>query len=99
MTTVVPRQQAQFATLQHLELESLAAALTARYVNEKPQSIIQALVKREFPGKVAVISSFGAESAVLLHMTASADPTVPVIFLDTLRHFQKTLDYQTELAA
>lgn len=50
-------------------------------------------------GDVAIVSSFGAESAALLHLVASVDPTVPVLFLDTGRHFPETLAYRDALAA
>jgi phosphoadenosine phosphosulfate reductase len=50
-------------------------------------------------GDVALVSSFGAESAALLHLVAQADPNVPVIFLDTGKHFPETLAYVHELAA
>jgi len=50
-------------------------------------------------GRVALVSSFGAESAVLLHMAAQIDPGVPVLFIDTLMLFPETLDYQRALAA
>jgi phosphoadenosine phosphosulfate reductase len=46
-----------------------------------------------------MVSSFGAESAVLLHMAARIEPTLPVIFIDTDKHFAQTLDYVHELAA
>ncbi|GBR67995.1 phosphoadenylyl-sulfate reductase [Gluconobacter kanchanaburiensis] len=49
-------------------------------------------------GRVAVISSFGAESAVLLDLVARVDPSVPVFFLDTKRHFPETLEYRDRLA-
>ncbi|MFT8521279.1 phosphoadenylyl-sulfate reductase [Gluconobacter oxydans] len=49
-------------------------------------------------GRVAVISSFGAESAVLLDLVAQADPSVPVFFLDTKRHFLETLEYRDRLS-
>ncbi|KXV00615.1 MAG: phosphoadenylyl-sulfate reductase [Gluconobacter potus] len=49
-------------------------------------------------GRVAVISSFGAESAVLLDLVAQADPSVPVFFLDTKRHFPETLEYRDRLS-
>ncbi|NYT40223.1 phosphoadenylyl-sulfate reductase [Sphingomonas sp. R-74633] len=49
-------------------------------------------------GDVALVSSFGAESAALLHLVAQADPNVPVIFLDTGKHFPETLAYVHELA-
>lgn len=49
-------------------------------------------------GQVALVSSFGAESVVLLHMAARLDPRLPVLFLDTGMLFPETLDYQEELA-
>ncbi|GBQ05002.1 phosphoadenylyl-sulfate reductase [Saccharibacter floricola] len=48
-------------------------------------------------GRVAVVSSFGAESAVLLAQVAQYDSTIPVFFLDTLRHFPETLAYRETL--
>ncbi|MEQ1771799.1 MAG: phosphoadenylyl-sulfate reductase [Devosia sp.] len=44
-------------------------------------------------GEVAVVSSFGADSAVLLHMVSQVDPTLPVYFLETGKHFPETLEY------
>ena len=43
---------------------------------------------------VAAVSSFGADSAVLLHMIATYDRSVPVLFLDTGKHFGETLTYR-----
>lgn len=54
-------------------------------------------ILRDFAGRVAVVSSFGAESAVLLHMVAQVDPATPVIFLDTGKHFWETLGYRARL--
>jgi phosphoadenosine phosphosulfate reductase len=54
-------------------------------------------VLRDFKGRAAVVSSFGAESAVLLHMVAAVDPSTPVIFLDTGKHFWETLHYRAKL--
>lgn len=50
-----------------------------------------------FPGRIALVSSFGAESAVLLHLVATIDRALPVIFLDTGRLFVETLQYRTQL--
>jgi phosphoadenosine phosphosulfate reductase len=50
-----------------------------------------------FPKRIAAVSSFGAESAVVLHMLAEADPSVPVIFLDTGKLFPETLRYRDTL--
>jgi phosphoadenosine phosphosulfate reductase len=52
---------------------------------------------RAFPGRIAAVSSFGAESAVLLHLLSDIDPAVPVIFLDTGKLFAETLDYRDTL--
>ncbi len=49
--------------------------------------------------RLAVVSSFGAESAVLLSLVAELDPAVPVIFLQTGKHFPETLSYRARLAA
>jgi phosphoadenosine phosphosulfate reductase len=50
-------------------------------------------------GDAAIVSSFGAESAVLLHLIGSIDPAVPVLFLETGKHFPETLAYRDELVA
>lgn len=49
------------------------------------------------PGRIALVSSFGADAAALLHLVASVDPATPVIFVDTGRHFPETLTYVDEL--
>lgn len=64
-----------------------------------PGRVLQAALRDIFPGKVAVVSSFGAESAVLLHHVAAIDPATPVLFVDTGRHFPETLDYRDRLVA
>ena len=50
-------------------------------------------------GRIAVVSSFGADSALLLALVADIDPTVPVLFLETGKHFAETLAYRDRLAA
>ncbi|PZQ46605.1 MAG: phosphoadenylyl-sulfate reductase [Rhodovulum sulfidophilum] len=57
------------------------------------------VIRDEYPGQVALVSSFGAEAAVLLHMVAQVDPDLPVLLVDTLMLFQETLDYQKTLSA
>lgn len=54
-------------------------------------------ILRDFAGRAAVVSSFGAESAVLLHMVSEVDQATPVIFLDTGKHFWETLSYRAKL--
>ena len=50
------------------------------------------------PGRIALVSSFGAESVVLLHMVARLDPATPVLFGETGMLFRETLAYQREVA-
>ncbi len=71
--------------------------LNARYDTAAPAEIVRALINDEFPGQIALVSSFGAESAVLLHMLAEADPTTPVVFLDTGKLFGETKRYRDKL--
>ncbi len=66
------------------------------YAGLEGRGLIKAVL-RDYPGKVALVSSFGAESAVLLHMVAEVDPSTPVIFLDTGKHFWETLGYRAKL--
>ncbi|MCP5072941.1 MAG: phosphoadenylyl-sulfate reductase, partial [Rhodobacteraceae bacterium] len=49
-------------------------------------------------GRVALVSSFGAESVVLLHMLSTIDKNAPVLFIDTELLFPETLDYQQQVA-
>ncbi|MBX9633719.1 MAG: phosphoadenylyl-sulfate reductase [Magnetospirillum sp.] len=56
-----------------------------------------AAVARDYAGRIAVTSSFGAESAVLLDLVAQVDPALPVIFLDTGELFDETLEYRDAL--
>ncbi|MDA7949087.1 MAG: phosphoadenylyl-sulfate reductase [Hyphomicrobiaceae bacterium] len=62
------------------------------------RDLMEPLITRVFPGRVAMVSSFGAESVVLLHMLASIDRATPVIFLNTGKLFGETLAYREMLA-
>ena len=76
-----------------------AAELSAQYEGMTPQDILRDAIRNQFFGDITLSSSFGADSAVLLHMVSEIDPALPVIFLDTDRHFFQTLQYRDELAA
>lgn len=71
--------------------------LNARFAGVPTAEMLRALLTEELPGYVSVVSSFGAESAVLLHLVAEADPATPVIFVDTLKMFPETLAYRDQL--
>ena len=47
---------------------------------------------------MTLVSSFGSESVVLLHMVSVVAPETPVLFIDTQMLFPETLAYQTEVA-
>jgi phosphoadenosine phosphosulfate reductase len=74
-----------------------AMALDQRLAPLWPDEILHQILVEGMAGRVAVVSSFGAESAVLLHMVAQVAPATPVLFLDTLRHFPETLRYRDDL--
>jgi phosphoadenosine phosphosulfate reductase len=62
------------------------------------EALLRACIEGEFAGRIALVSSFGAEAAVLLHMAAGIDRRLPVIFLDTGKLFGETLRYRDDLA-
>jgi len=73
------------------------ARLNARFEGVGTEDVIRAVLEEKLLGAVAVVSSFGAESAVLLDLVARVDRSLPVIFLDTGKMFQETLDYRDTL--
>jgi phosphoadenosine phosphosulfate reductase len=72
-------------------------ALSLTYGKASPEDVI-AGVLAEFGGQVALVSSFGAEAAVLLHLAAKVDRSMPILMIDTLMLFEETLEYQKTLA-
>ncbi len=58
------------------------------------EALLELAIGQGVAGRTAIVSSFGAESVVLLAMAASVDPSVPVLFLQTERHFPQTLAYR-----
>ncbi|MEQ1753811.1 MAG: phosphoadenylyl-sulfate reductase [Micropepsaceae bacterium] len=73
------------------------ALLQAKYKDADARHLLQAIVFDEFKGRVAIVSSFGSESVVLLHLLSQIDPSVPVIFLNTGKLFGETLRYRDRL--
>ena len=78
-------------------VEAAAAALDRELTDASPTEIVQSALRFVGREKLAVVSSFGTESAALLQIVADVDPAVPVIFLDTGWLFQETLDYRDTL--
>jgi phosphoadenosine phosphosulfate reductase len=71
--------------------------LVPGHVAESVRVLQQALLCNH-AGRIAVVSSFGAESAVLLALVAEVDAKTPVFFVDSGQHFAETLAYRDELA-
>ena len=74
-------------------LESRVTALEARFRSADAPDLVAAMIGQVFGRRIALVSSFGTGSAVLLHMVAQADPATPVLFLDTGKHFGETRRY------
>ena len=75
-----------------------AVRLNRMFRGSSTQEMLEAVIEGNLAGEIAVVSSFGAESAVLLHLIAQVDRDIPVLFLDTGKHFAETLTYRDELA-
>lgn len=79
------------------ELKERLDGLRAKLSNLSASELLHDVVRREFAGRIAVVSSFGSESVVLLHLLSQVDPGVPVIFLNTGKLFGETLRYRDRL--
>jgi phosphoadenosine phosphosulfate reductase len=63
------------------------------------ECVLESMLEDRFKGKIALVSSFGTESAILLHMISEIDKSTPVVFLDTGKLFAETLEYRDALVA
>ncbi|MCX8508923.1 MAG: phosphoadenylyl-sulfate reductase [Rhodobacteraceae bacterium] len=80
------------------DLDQKAAALNDRYRHHSATAVLERALHDPEVGQLALVSSFGAESVVLLHLVSVIAPGTPVLFIDTQMLFPETLDYQRELA-
>lgn len=71
-----------------------AHTLDRRYRQLSAHDIVAISVEELFVGRIALVSSFGSESSVLLHILSEIDPHIPVLFIDTGRLFSETLEYR-----
>jgi len=79
-------------------LEQRAILLRLAYGGLAGEDLLRAALRGDLAGRVALVSSFGADSGVLLRMVATVAPDTPVIFLDTQMHFGQTAGYGETLA-
>ncbi len=77
--------------------QARADHLASRYAAADTQALIDGLLNREFAGRMALVSSFGAEAAVMLHLVSRRFPATPVVFLHTGKLFGETLKYRDTL--
>ncbi len=76
------------------EAAARAAVLRERYGEIDGEALLRVMLEWEYDGRIALVSSFGAEAAVLLDMVARIDPATPVIFIDSGKLFHHTLTYR-----
>ena len=93
---LVPEPQPAPAPLS--DIATRVASLNARYRHHSAISVVEKALSDPEAGNVALVSSFGAESVVLLHLVSVIAPETPVVFIDTRMLFAETLEYQRELA-
>lgn len=75
-----------------------AEALAEELDGAAPETILKRALE-VYQGRIAMLSSFGAEAALGLKLLADAAPDAPVLFLDTKRHFAQTLSYRDQLVS
>lgn len=78
------------------ELTERVEQLNARFRHHSAHDVMHGAI--EEIDALALVSSFGAESVVLLHMAAVVDKATPVLFIDTQMLFTETLEYQQEVS-
>ena len=95
---VVPLRREFIAPPPEESLVEKAARLAFNMRGAEADEILRYAIGDVFKGRIALVSSFGAESVTLLNLVARVDRTTPVIFLETGKHFQQTLNYRKTLA-
>jgi phosphoadenosine phosphosulfate reductase len=89
-----------FAPPKHDKLRSLGImALNGMFDEMDGVGVLRQAVEDLLKDDIAIVSSFGADSSVLLHMVSEVDRDLPVYFLETGKHFPETLHYVETLKA
>lgn len=71
--------------------------LNSRFAGADARTLLRACLGELFPGRVALVSSFGVEAAATLGLLSEIDAATPVLFLETGKHFPETLEYVEQL--
>lgn len=73
--------------------EQKLSELQKQYSELNASDLLRVMITNIFQGKIALISSFGADAALLLAIVAEIDNKTPILFLETGKHFPETLEY------
>ncbi|MCJ8324737.1 MAG: phosphoadenylyl-sulfate reductase [Rhizobiales bacterium] len=73
------------------------SALNAKFATSTPLEVLQYAVKQQFIDNIALVSSYGAEAVILLHLVSQVDANLPVIFIDTGKLFGETKRYRDKV--
>ncbi len=95
MSTLTALQRARDAARTPRESSAIFAE---RMAQANPHQVIE-IITKTMPGRLAVVSSFGTEFAVLLKFVADVDRSLPILFLNTLWLFKETMAYRDALIA
>ena len=73
------------------------AVLNRKFAGSGTRAMLSAILAENRDRKIGLVSSFGAGSAVLLHLVAGIDRNLPVLFIDTGKLFPETKRYHRKL--
>ncbi|MEP3276888.1 MAG: phosphoadenylyl-sulfate reductase [Stappiaceae bacterium] len=85
------------ADSQEAEIQSAASFLNRRFEGVETETVLRTMFEALFRDKIALVSSFGAESAVLLHLVSRIAPDAPILVIDTGKLFGETKRYWENL--
>ena len=71
--------------------------LNKKFKNSSPENVLRDCINSLFKEKVAYVCSFGAESAIILHMISNIDKAFPIVLLNTEFLFEETINYKNYL--
>jgi phosphoadenosine phosphosulfate reductase len=97
VTVIDPRRGLRPRPAPDTEVLAHLKALQEKAAGRDALGVVEMALTGEFAGQTAVVSSFGAESAVLLKLVAEVDPNTPILFLNTGKLFGETLRYRDRL--
>ncbi|MCU0830500.1 MAG: phosphoadenylyl-sulfate reductase [Rhizobiaceae bacterium] len=78
--------------------DPVLSALAERHIGRDGALDFASAIRDPLLGRLAMVSSFGADSAVLLHQISRINPEMDILFIDTGKHFAETLDYVDTLS-